>query len=92
MDVVMPNMNGFEATRVLANDPETAASPVIMMSGTEQVPDRFRGICLGAKEFLARPISKEELLGKIRSVIAVARRTQERDQIATIPATDTLRR
>lgn len=92
MDVVMPNMNGFEATRALVNDPETAAIPVIMMSGTEQVSERAWGIRLGAKGFLAKPINKEELLGKIRSVIAVARRTHEREQIATIPATDTLRR
>jgi twitching motility two-component system response regulator PilH len=92
MDVVMPNMNGFEATRALVNDPETAAIPVIMMSGTEQVSDRVWGIRLGAKGFLAKPINKDELLGKIRSVIAAARRMQERDQIAAISATGTLRR
>ena len=92
MDVVMPNMNGFEATRALVNDPLTAAIPVIMMSGTEQVSDRAWGIRLGAKGFLAKPIDKEELLGKIRSVIAVARRMQERDQFAAIPSADTLLR
>jgi len=92
MDVVMPNMNGFEATRALVNDPETAAIPVIMMSGTEQVSDRVWGIRLGAKGFLAKPINQEELLGKVRSVIAVARRTQERSQVARIPAADTFRR
>jgi twitching motility two-component system response regulator PilH len=92
MDVVMPNMNGFEATRALVNDPETAAIPVIMMSGTEQVSDRVWGIRLGAKGFLAKPINKEELLGKIGSVIAVARRTQERDQIAALATAGTLRR
>ena len=92
MDVVMPNMNGFEATRVLVNDPETAAIPVIMMSGTEQVSDRVWSIRLGAKGFLAKPINKEALLGKIHSVIAVARRVQERNQIAPITATDTFRR
>jgi twitching motility two-component system response regulator PilH len=92
MDVVMPNMNGFEATRALVNDPETAAIPVIMMSGTEQVSDRVWGIRLGAKGFLAKPINQEELLGKVRSVIAVARRTQERSQVARSPAADTFRR
>jgi len=92
MDVVMPNMNGFEATRVLVNDPETAAIPVIMMSGTELVSDRVWGIRLGAKGFLAKPINKEELLGKVRSVIAVARRMQERDQITAISISDPLLR
>ena len=73
---------------MLVNDPETAAIPVIMMSGTELVSDRVWGIRLGAKGFLAKPINKEELLGKVRSVIAVARRMQERDQIAAISVTD----
>lgn len=92
MDVVMPNMNGFEATRSLVNDPETSAIPVIMMSGTEQVSDRVWGIRLGAKGFLAKPINKDELLGKVRSVIALARRKQEYDQTAATLSTDTLSR
>jgi len=92
MDVVMPNMNGFEATRVLVNDPVTSAIPVIMMSGTEQISDRAWGLRLGAKGFLAKPINKDELLGKLRSVIAVSRRMQERDQTASAHSTDTLPR
>mgnify|MGYP001610348955 CR=1 FL=1 len=92
MDVVMPVMNGFEATRVLVNDPQTAAIPVIMMSGAEQVSDRVWGARLGAKGFLAKPFNNEELLGKIRNVLAVARRAQERDQIATISTSDMFRR
>jgi twitching motility two-component system response regulator PilH len=92
MDVVMPNMNGFEATRALVNNPETASIPVIMMSGTEQVSDRVWGIRLGAKGFLAKPINKDELLTKVRSVIAVARYAQARDQSAAISATDPSRR
>jgi len=92
MDVVMPNMNGFEATRALVNNPETASIPVIMMSGTEQVSDRVWGIRLGAKGFLAKPINKDELLTKVRSVIAVARYALARDQSAAISATDPFRR
>lgn len=92
MDVVMPNMNGFEATRTLVNDPDTAAIPVIMMSGTEQVSDRVWGLRLGAKGFLAKPINREELLGKIGNVIAVTRRQQERDHLAATPVPDTLSR
>lgn len=74
MDIVMPNMNGFEATRVLTNDRETAGIPIIMVSGTEQPADRIWGLRLGAKGFLAKPINRDELLNKVRTVIAVARR------------------
>lgn len=77
MDVVMPVMNGFEATRVLVNDPQTSSIPVIMMSGTEQVSDRVWGTRLGAKGFIAKPFEKNDLLVKLESVITMARRAQE---------------
>jgi len=82
MDIVMPVMNGFEATRVLVNDPETAAIPIIMVSGTESPADRIWGLRLGAKGFLAKPINKDDLLAKLRISIATARREREREAIA----------
>lgn len=80
MDIVMPVMNGFEAVRALARDPDTAAIPVIMVSGTEQPAERVWGARLGAKGFIAKPVARDELLVKVRSVIAVSRRAQERQQ------------
>jgi len=92
MDIVMPNMNGFEATRILVNDPLTASIPIIMVSGTEQDADRVWGLRLGAKGFLAKPINREELLTRVRSVIAVARRARQPD-VASLPSgTDLLSR
>ena len=82
MDIVMPNMNGFEATRVLVNDADTAGIPIIMVSGTEQPADRIWGLRLGAKGFLAKPINKDDLLSKVRITIATARRARDRDAIA----------
>jgi len=93
MDIVMPNMNGFEATRVLTNDRETVSIPIIMVSGTEQPSDRIWGLRLGAKGFLAKPINREDLLNKVRTVIAVARRAmQSRPEPAVLPAAQPLRR
>lgn len=92
MDVVMPVMNGFEATRVLVNDPQTASIPVIMMSGTEQVSDRVWGTRLGAKGFIAKPFEKDDLLAKLGSVIAMARRAREPAQISLPSATEPLPR
>lgn len=77
MDIVMPNMNGFEATRILVNDPQTAGIPIVIVSGSEQPADRVWGLRLGAKGFLTKPINREELITKLRSVIAVARRARE---------------
>jgi len=82
MDIVMPNTNGFEATRVLVNDPATAGIPIIVVSGTEQPADRIWGLRLGAKGFLAKPINKDDLLSKVRITIATARRVRDREALA----------
>lgn len=93
MDIVMPVMNGFEATRALVNDPQTAAIPIIMISGAEQPADRIWGMRLGAKGFLAKPVNRDELIAKVRNTIAVSRRVRERGETQTVPAgLDTLRR
>jgi len=76
MDIVMPRMNGFEATRALATDPRTQHIPVIMVSANDQPADRIWGSRLGAKAFLAKPIAKDLLLSRVGSVLAVARRMQ----------------
>jgi twitching motility two-component system response regulator PilH len=92
MDIVMPVMNGFEATRILTNDAATAGIPIIVVSGSEQPADRAWGMRLGAKGFLAKPINKDELLARVRSVIAVARRAQTAEPAHANLATDTLTR
>jgi len=76
MDIVMPRMNGFEATRALATHPKTRHIPVIMVSANDQVSDRVWGTRLGAKAFMAKPIAKDLLVARVGSVLAVARRMQ----------------
>jgi len=76
MDIVMPRMNGFEATRALATNPKSRQIPVIMVSANDQVSDRIWGTRLGAKAFLAKPIAKDVLLSRVGSVLAIARRMQ----------------
>jgi twitching motility two-component system response regulator PilH len=76
MDIVMPNMNGFEATRILANDARTAGIPVIIISGTDQATDRAWGGRVGAKGFLAKPVRKDVLLSTIDTVLAHSRRAK----------------
>jgi twitching motility two-component system response regulator PilH len=73
MDIVMPNMNGFEATRALKRDPQTATIPVIIVSGAEQPADRVWGTRLGAKGYLAKPLRKDRLIETIKQVLAQSR-------------------
>ncbi len=70
MDVVMPGMNGFQATRRLTKDPATAAIPVIMITTNDQETDKIWGMRQGAVEYLVKPIADKELVAKINAVMA----------------------
>lgn len=70
MDVVMPGMNGFQATRKLTQDPKTSTIPVIMITNKDQETDRIWGMRQGAVEYLVKPISEKQLVAKINSVMA----------------------
>ena len=65
MDVVMPGMNGFQATRKLTQDSETAGIPVIMLSSKDSIFDRARGRIVGSEKYLTKPFSKEDLINAI---------------------------
>jgi len=70
MDVVMPGMNGFQATRKLTQDPDTAGIPVIMITNKDQETDKIWGMRQGAVEYLVKPIDAKQLVAKINAVMA----------------------
>jgi twitching motility two-component system response regulator PilH len=69
MDVVMPKLNGFQATRRLSKDSETAHIPVIIVSSKNQETDRLWGLRQGAKGYLSKPVNETELMQAINSLI-----------------------
>ncbi len=69
MDVVMPGVNGFQATRTLSKDPATAHIPVIVVSSKSQETDRVWALRQGAREYLVKPIKEADLLAKVNAVI-----------------------
>ena len=69
MDVVMPEMNGFQATRKISRDKNTAHIPIVIISTKNQETDRVWGKRQGAKEYLTKPINEAELLQVIRTVM-----------------------
>lgn len=70
MDVVMPGMNGFQATRKLNRDPATSGIPVIIVTSKDQVTDKIWGMRQGAVEYLVKPIGEQQLVAKINAVTA----------------------
>ena len=70
MDIVMPGLNGFQATRQLARSPETCAIPVIIVTTKDQETDRVWGERQGAKGYLTKPVEEQTLITALDKVMA----------------------
>jgi twitching motility two-component system response regulator PilH len=70
MDVVMPGMNGFQATRKITQDPRTSNIPVILITTKDQETDKIWGMRQGAVEYIVKPIGQKDLVAKINSVMS----------------------
>jgi len=70
MDVVMPGVNGFQATRTLARDPSTKGIPIVMISTKSQETDKIWGLRQGAVDFLVKPVSANALVAKAQEVLS----------------------
>jgi len=68
MDVVMPGMNGFQATRAINKDPETQHIPVLICTTKNQETDKIWGLRQGARDYVVKPIVAAELLSKIAAI------------------------
>jgi twitching motility two-component system response regulator PilH len=66
----MPGMNGFQATRKLTQDSDTAGIPVIMITTKDQETDKIWGMRQGAVEYLVKPVDAKQLVAKINAVMA----------------------
>ena len=65
MDVVMPGINGFQATRKLSRDPKTQHIPVLMVTTKDQETDRIWGARQGAKSYVVKPVEEATLIEAI---------------------------
>lgn len=68
MDVVMPGLNGFQATRAITREETTKHIPVIILTTKDQETDRIWGMRQGAKDYLVKPIKAEDLIAKIKLI------------------------
>ncbi|KAA3649159.1 response regulator transcription factor [Denitromonas sp.] len=68
MDVVMPGLNGYQATRTISRDEATRAIPVIICTTKGQETDKIWGMRQGAYDYLVKPIDHTELLARIRAI------------------------
>ena len=71
MDVVMPNLNGFQATRTIKRDKATSHIPVILVTTKDQETDKVWGMRQGARAYITKPFNDAELSALISSTISV---------------------
>ena len=68
MDVILPGMNGFQATRALSRDADTKEIPVLIVSTKGMDTDKAWGLRQGAKDYIVKPVKQADLLAKISAL------------------------
>ena len=84
LDVRMPVRTGFELCRAIKGNPKTRLIPVVLITGLSSTNDRIAGIQCGADDFLSKPVSREELSARVRSLLLLKQFTDELDSAETV--------
>ncbi len=84
LDVLMPGIDGFEVCRQVKQDPATALTPVILLTGLGDREHRIAGINAGADDFLFKPFDAEELQARVRSLVRLKRQVDELESAESV--------
>ena len=88
LDIMVPQLNGWEICRRLKSDPETRPIPVIMVTGRVEEGDKVLGFELGADDYVTKPFSPRELVARVRAVVRRGRYGEETDKKPRLRAGD----
>ena len=77
LDIMMPDMDGYEVTRQLRQNPLTANIPIIMFTAKTQIDDKLLGFEVGADDYLTKPTQPRELFAHVKAVLARTAKTRE---------------
>jgi signal transduction histidine kinase len=77
LDVMMPRMDGYEVLRRLKQEEEYRNLPVILLTAKKDIPDKLKGLDIGADDYITKPFNPQELLARVRSLLTL-REEQER--------------
>jgi len=84
LDVMMPRRTGISACREIKSKAETRLLPIVLITGLDGVADRIRGIECGADDFLTKPVRKEELIARVKSLLRIKMYTDELDHAESV--------
>ena len=88
LDIMVPQLNGWEVCRRIKKDPELAAIPVIMVSGRVEEGDKVLGFEVGADDYVTKPFSPRELIAWIRAVLRRGRQADAKEKKASLKVGD----
>ena len=71
LDLMMPEMDGFQVVKALKDNPETAEIPIIMITARDDMDARAEGLRLGVSDFLAKPVFRRQLASRVRAQLEV---------------------
>lgn len=84
LDVRMPEKDGFAVCREIKSNPDTRLIPVVLVTASTASADRIQGIEYGADDFLSKPVNREELLARVRSLLRLKQFTDELENAETV--------
>jgi cyclic di-GMP phosphodiesterase len=84
LDIEMPHVDGFEVCRRLKQNPETKLTPVVLVTGLTASEDRIRGIEVGANDFLSKPVDRNELMARVKSLLSLKAYTDELERAESV--------
>jgi DNA-binding response OmpR family regulator len=90
LDLMMPEMDGFQVCKALKNNPETAEIPVIMITARDDMDARAEGMRLGVSDFLAKPVFRRQLANRVRAQLEMV--ATGRNAMATLNRIDSSRK
>lgn len=90
LDVMMPELDGFEVAKRLKADPLCSAVPILMLTSLSAVEDRVKGLEQGADDYLPKPFDVRELVARVRALVRARRRERGRDPATGLPSGEAL--
>jgi signal transduction histidine kinase len=90
LDIMMPGKDGYEVLQILRNNEKTKGIPVIMLTARAEIPDKVKGLELGAEDYVTKPFDYNELLARINSHLESKREVEEKIKLEKLAALSTM--
>jgi DNA-binding response OmpR family regulator len=88
LDIMMPEMDGYEVCRRFKSDTKTKHLPILMLSAKGQIKDKIKGLDIGADDYLTKPYDKEEFESRVKALIRRLPNKDDEPAITTVPTLD----